>query len=67
MWQRRFGGDPQILGRTITLSGEPSTVIGVIPEDFYFPNRTTEFWRPLGLNPANATRGGHFLTTIARV
>ena len=67
MWQRRFGGDPQILGRTITLSGEPSTVIGVMPEDFYFPNRTTEFWRPLGLNPASATRGGHFLATIARV
>jgi putative ABC transport system permease protein len=67
MWQRRFGGDPQILGHTITLSGEPSTVIGVMPEDFYFPNRTTEFWRPLGLNPANATRGGHFLATIARV
>jgi putative ABC transport system permease protein len=67
MWQRRFGGDPQILGRTITLSGEPSTVIGVMPEDFYFPNRTTEFWRPLGLNPANATRGGHYLATIARL
>ena len=67
MWQRRFGGDPQILGRTITLSGEPSTVIAVMPEEFYFPNRTTEFWRPLGLNPANATRGGHFLATIARV
>ena len=67
MWQRRFGGDPQILGRTITLSGEPSTVIGVMPEEFYFPNRTTEFWRPLGLNPANATRGGHFLSTVALV
>jgi len=67
MWQRRFGGDPQIVGRTITLSGEPSTVIGVMPEDFYFPNRTTEFWRPLGVNPANATRGGHYLATIARL
>ena len=67
MWQRRFGGDPQILGRTLTFSGEPSTVIAVMPEDFYFPNRTTEFWRPLGLNPANATRGGHYLATIARL
>jgi putative ABC transport system permease protein len=67
MWQRRFGGDPQILGRTMTLSGEPSTVVGVMPADFYFPNRVTEFWRPLGINPADATRGGHFLATIARL
>ena len=67
MWQRRFGGDPQILGRTITLNGEPSTVVGVMPADFYFPNRVTEFWRPLGINPADASRGGHFLATIARL
>lgn len=67
MWQRRFGADRQILGRTITLSGEPSTVIGVMPADFYFPNRVTEFWRPLGIDPADATRGGHFLATIARL
>ena len=38
-----------------------------MPEDFYFPNRTTEFWRPLGLNPANAARGAHYLATIARL
>jgi putative ABC transport system permease protein len=67
MWQRRFGGDPHILGRTITLSGEPSIVIGVMPEEFYFPNRASEFWRPLGLDPANSTRGGHYLATIARL
>jgi putative ABC transport system permease protein len=67
MWQRRFGGDPHILGRTLTLSGEPATVIGVMPADFYFPSPVTEFWRPLGINPADATRGGHFLSTIARL
>jgi putative ABC transport system permease protein len=67
MWQRRFGGDPQILGRSITFSGVPSTVIGVMPPDVVFPSRTIEFWRPLGLNPADATRGGHFLATIARL
>ena len=67
MWQRRFGGDPQILGRSITFSGVPSTVIGVMPPEIYFPNRTIEFWRPLGLNPAEATRGGHYLSTIARL
>ena len=48
MWQRRFGGDPQILGRTITFSGEPSTVIGVMPEDFYFPNPDDRVLAPTG-------------------
>jgi putative ABC transport system permease protein len=67
MWQRRFGGDPQILGRSVILSGVPSTVVGVMPPDFDFPNRTVEFWRPLALNPANAPRGSHYLTTIARL
>ncbi|WP_321471934.1 ABC transporter permease [uncultured Paludibaculum sp.] len=40
LWQRRFGADPAILGRTIRLSNEPHTVIGVMPKGFYFP----PFW-----------------------
>src|SRR5688572_25586068 len=67
MWQRRFGGDPQILSRSITFSGVPSSVIGIMPPDVVFPSRTIEFWRPLGLNPAEGNRGGHFLATIARL
>jgi putative ABC transport system permease protein len=66
-WQRRFGGDPSIVGRTITFSGVPVTVIGVMPRQFYFPNRDTEYWQPIALNPANATRGGHFLSVVARL
>ena len=66
MWQRWFGGDPGILGRSVTMSGSPVTILGVMPADFYFPSRTTEFWTPLGINPANATRGGHFLGVVAR-
>jgi putative ABC transport system permease protein len=67
MWQRRFGGDPAVLGRTLTLTGEPVTIVGVMPPDFYFPSRETELWRPVALNPASATRGGHFLAVIARL
>jgi putative ABC transport system permease protein len=66
MWQRRFGGDPNVLGRSITLSGVPVTIVGVMPQGFYFPTRAVEFWQPIALNPANATRGGHFLGVIAR-
>ena len=46
MWQRRFGGDPHAsLGRSLTLSGEPVTIVGVMPPGFYFPSRDVEFWR----------------------
>jgi putative ABC transport system permease protein len=65
-WARRFGADPAVLGRSITVNDQPVTIIGVMPPDFYFPARTTEFWIPIALNPANATRGGHFLAVIAR-
>lgn len=44
LWKRRFGGDPQILGRTIHLSGTAYTVIGVMPPRFQFPSRTFELW-----------------------
>ena len=67
MWQRRFGGDPGVLGRSISLNGAPFTIVGVMPAGFRFPSRQTEYWVPLALNPANATRGGHYLGAIARV
>ena len=65
MWQQRFGGDPGILGRSVTLSGTPVTVIGVMPAAFAFMPEA-EFWRPLAF-AANPTRGGHFLAVIARL
>ena len=65
MWQRRFGGDPAILGKSVTLSGTPVTVIGVMPAGFSFI-ADAEFWRPLAL-PANPSRGGHYLGVIARL
>jgi len=67
MWQRRFGADSQVLGRSVTLNGQPFTIVGVMPADFYFPSRSAEFWTPIALDPAKATRGGHFLGVIARV
>jgi putative ABC transport system permease protein len=66
-WQRRFGGDPGVVGRQVTINGAPATVIGVMPSGFYFPSRQVELWRPLGLDRADASRGGHFLGAIARL
>ncbi|MGE0464612.1 MAG: ADOP family duplicated permease [Vicinamibacterales bacterium] len=45
LWTGRFGGDPAIVGRSITLDGEPSRVIGVMPRGFDFP-RGTDLWTP---------------------
>ena len=51
MWQRRFSGDPGVVGKELTASGDPVTVIGVMPKDFYFSNRDAEFWRPVAFEP----------------
>jgi len=67
MWQQRFGGEASVVGRSITLNGTPVSIVGVMPQDFYFPNRTAEFWRPVALNPANASRGAHFLGVVGRL
>ncbi len=65
-WQRRFGADPNIAGRAVTLSGTPATIVGVMPAGFEFP-REAEYWTPIAINPANASRGGHFLAVVARL
>jgi predicted permease len=46
-WQRRFGGDPDILGQIVALDGRRYSVVGVLAPDFQFPNPLTEFWIPL--------------------
>jgi putative ABC transport system permease protein len=66
LWQRVFGQDSSVLGRAVTLSGVPVTVIGVMPAGFAFPGGGIDYWRPIAINPADATRGGHFLGVIAR-
>ncbi len=50
LWQRRFGGDPQIIGRKLTLNNEAATIVGVMPTGFdYPPNR--ELWAPRAGRP----------------
>ncbi|MBO0863072.1 MAG: ABC transporter permease [Chloracidobacterium sp.] len=46
LWRRRFGGDPQVIGKAITLRGQSLTVIGIMPPGFRFPGET-ELWAPL--------------------
>jgi putative ABC transport system permease protein len=61
IWRRRFGGDPSIVGRKISLGGTPYTVVGVLPPDFEFPkqpenlgkrlNGRMQMFRPLAYEP----------------
>ncbi|MGH7506755.1 MAG: ABC transporter permease, partial [Longimicrobiales bacterium] len=56
LWQRRFESDPDIAGRTVRLSGAPTTVVGVMPEGFAFPVKH-HLWVPLRLNVLDYERG----------
>ncbi len=51
LWQRRFGGDPNILGRSIALDSEPKTVIGILPPQTHFPQQEIQVWLPLAFQP----------------
>ncbi len=66
-WQRRFGADPDILGRTLTLNLRSYTVIGVMPADFDVP-QSVDFWVPIAFDDEEAkTRDFHYLSVIARL
>lgn len=51
LWEKRFGGDRQIVGKTLVLGDTPTQVIGVMPESFRYPSAETDVWIPLALNP----------------
>ncbi|HJZ88888.1 MAG TPA: ABC transporter permease, partial [Polyangia bacterium] len=66
-WQRRFGSDPGLLGRTITLDQESYTVIGVMPPAFHHPGKV-ELWVPLVIPPKIAhSREATMLRLLARL
>jgi len=47
LWERRFGRDPQVLGRTVSMGGDSHTVVGVLPASFAFPDPGLQLWTPL--------------------
>src|SRR5215216_3518103 len=51
IWQNRFGSDPDIIDKTITLNGKGFSVIGVMAQDFNFPFNGGEMWSPVALGP----------------
>jgi putative ABC transport system permease protein len=69
LWQRLFGGDASVVGRSVTLDGRPYTVIGVAPRGFQYPGRS-ELWVPSEFNAralAPTARGAHYIGVLARL
>ena len=67
LWQRSFGGDRGIVGRTVTVDGEPHVVVGIAPRGFHFPDGA-EIWAPLVLPPpGTAPRDRHYLGAIGQL
>jgi len=66
VWRRRFGADPSVVGRTLTLDGEVYTVVGVAPPGLDFPNHR-DLYLPAALDPAKANRGAHFYVVAGRL
>lgn len=62
LWQRRFGGNPNVVGQSISLDSNPTTIVGIMPPDFDFPDPAerpgnsghVQIWVPKGLNPQDA-------------
>jgi putative ABC transport system permease protein len=74
LWHRRFGGDPGVIGRKLTLNRVDVTLIGVMPPDFQWfikqgssIGRPPELWEPLVFNDELRESRGRFLRTVARL
>jgi predicted permease len=58
-WQRRFGGDPPILGRAVETSDDPFVIVGVLPRGTSLPNATPDIWLPNRLLPSEPPQNNH--------
>ncbi|HET9210746.1 MAG TPA: ABC transporter permease [Thermoanaerobaculia bacterium] len=74
LWQRRFGGAPGIVGRTISLNGRGVTVIGVMPAGFQWfirekslTGKPAQLWTPLEFTEEQRVRRGRYLQAVARL
>ena len=74
LWQRRFGGDPHIIGRQITLNERPGTIVGVMPANFGWHiqrgtqvSKPADLWIPWQLSNDARRRRGRYASAVARL
>ena len=68
LWQSHFGGDPAIVGKTVSLDGNPYVVVGVMPPHFLFPSEPVQLWTPLILHESDfADRNNTYIQGVARL
>ncbi|HEY1264303.1 MAG TPA: ABC transporter permease [Terriglobales bacterium] len=67
-WQRRFAGDPSVLGKTLVIDGEPAEIAGVLPREFEFaPGRSADLWVSARLQGWVLRRNAYWLYPVARL
>jgi predicted permease len=67
LWQRRFGGDPRILGKQIRLDGKGVIIVGVMPSGFWYPIEKSEYWIPLGVTHFQMQGSARLFLVTARL
>jgi putative ABC transport system permease protein len=66
LWQGRFGGSLDVVGRQITLNGKPVNIVGIMPAGFTYPY-DSEVWTPLPLEPAKERRDNRYVSVVTRL
>ena len=66
-WQRQFGGDPDVVGRTIRIEGGPVEVVGVLEAGFDLPDQRTAVWAAVRISPENQPVNWHRFDVIGRL
>ena len=66
LWQRRFGGSADVLNSKVMITGEPTTIVGIMPPGFSIPN-DSEVWTPLAFDPKTEPRDNRYVSVVTRL
>jgi len=67
VWQRRFAGRPDVVGQTVKIDGQPTQILGVMPEGFGLLDNSSDAWFTFGFEPAPGQETQHNLRALARL
>jgi len=66
-WRATFAADPSVIGKVVTIDGEPTEVVGVLEAGVDFPSKATDLWMPIRQTPAVASRQTHWVQVVGRL